>query len=1021
MKTGKRWNKSRLLGGAMALWLCAPALGASYGKVVPIGGHASDLALDESRKVLYIANFTANRIDVMSLGDYSIQSSFNVAPLPGSIALSPDGRYLVVAHFGNFQSPNTPTNALSVLDLNTRGRQTFALGNPPLGVAFGIDGLALVVTTSEFLLFDPATGVTRLLDTIAGVTAKALPVPLANFPANVVASSLAATRDGMKIYGMTAAGSDAQTLEFVYEVALKRVTAQGWVSSPPLGPRVVSVSDDGSLYMAGWALNDSMGSLVAQFPNPSGILNIGSHAIDSRRGLIYAQFTSAAQAAPTTPGGSTGGTGTTTSQPAAEPAILNVMDMENLAVLDRLSLAENLSGKSVISADNATMYSISDSGVTVFPIGSLDRERRVAATAEDLVFRSNFCDRRMMSQQVTIYDVGGNRTDFTLSSSNRAVSVSPTSGVTPATVTVQVDPTSFANQKGTTVAQIQVKSSQSVNIPSPIRVLVNTKEPDQRGTIVNVPGKLVDILADPMRDRFFVLRQDKNQVLVFDGTTYQQIAVLKTGSTPTQLAVSFDRKYLLIGNDNSQIVNVYDLESLQPSQYIRMPGGHYPRSIASSGKAMLVANRVAGPTHVIDSVDFASRTATQLPTLGAYKNEININTTLVASTNGSSIMAAMADGNVLLYNANVDTFTISRKDFTALSGAYAASNLDWFVVGNNLLNSSLVKVRELESGNGSPSGFAFVDQGAMRTSAQNQSSPGVIQKLDLTTGTGAKSTRMVEAPLLINDVGLTFTRTLAPLFSRKSIVSLTTSGFVVLPWDYDAAAVAPKIDRVVNAADYTKPVAPGGLVAVFGSNLSPISQASSEMPLPRALGESCLTVNGVSVPMIYVSNTQINAQLPFQVDGNTTMILRTVGGVSDNYNLQILTAAPSIFRNGTTGPETGIPAVLRLKNAQLVTPSNPIRYDDTIIIYLTGMGDTNPVIEAGNPAPNDPPPTVIIPVNVELAGVELEVLFAGLTPGQVGVYEIHAYVPRGVPEGMFKTLKVSQAGSETTVIVRVVE
>ena len=43
----------------------------------------------------------------------------------------------------------------------------------------------------------------------------------------------------------------------------------------------------------------------------------------------------------------------------------------------------------------------------------------------------------------------------------------------------------------------------------------------------------------------------------------------------------------------------------------------------------------------------------------------------------------------MLYDAVSDTFTVSRKDFTALSGAYAASNFNYYVVGNNLLDSSL--------------------------------------------------------------------------------------------------------------------------------------------------------------------------------------------------------------------------------------------------------------------------------------------------------------------------------------------
>ena len=87
--------------------------------------------------------------------------------------------------------------------------------------------------------------------------------------------------------------------------------------------------------------------------------------------------------------------------------------------------------------------------------------------------------------------------------------------------------------------------------------------------------------------------------------------------------------------------------------------------------------------------------------------------------------------------------------------------------------------------------------------------------------------------------------------------------------------------------------------------------ATREMPLPTALGESCLTVNGVPVPMLFVSSTQINAQLPFNVDGNATMVLRTPGGVSDTLNFTVLPTAPSVFRTGTAGPETGIPTVIR--------------------------------------------------------------------------------------------------------------
>src|SRR5216684_466706 len=123
----------------LAASLATVGWSATFGTVVSIGGHASDLALDEPRGVLYIANFTANRVEVMSLASNSIQTSINVAAQPSSVALSPDGRYLVVAHYGNAAPPASSSSALTVIDLTSNGKRTFALGSPPLGVAFGID------------------------------------------------------------------------------------------------------------------------------------------------------------------------------------------------------------------------------------------------------------------------------------------------------------------------------------------------------------------------------------------------------------------------------------------------------------------------------------------------------------------------------------------------------------------------------------------------------------------------------------------------------------------------------------------------------------------------------------------------------------------------------------------------------------------------------------------------------------------------------------------------------------------
>jgi uncharacterized protein (TIGR03437 family) len=1005
----------------------SPVLGvaANFGTVVPIGGHASDIALDESRGLLYIANFTANRIEVMSTADYSIHTSMNVAPQPGAMSISPDSKFLLVAHYGSATPADPSKNAVTLINLNDNTRQTFSTGDTPLGVAFIADGRAFIVTSTGILLFDPISGAMQTVATFAAL-AKTLPVTLDTFPSQVISAALSTNPDRTMVYGIADNGT-AQAF-YRFDARKGELFAIGIVASPrPLAR--VSVSADGTWSMMGQYRLNSIADNLAQFPNSISSTNIGGNAIDSRAGIIYAQIVTA----------SAGGTTAT-----AGPPQLSILDAENLLVKETFSIPENITGRSILSSGADMLYTVSDSGVMAFPVGRMNQQHRLTASVRDVVARGTFCNRNVITQTITITDPGGGNTDFQLFSNTTGVTISPSSGITPAQVQVRVDPTAFQNQNGTLSVALNLTSAGSVNIPSQIRLLINNRNPDQRGTFVNVPGSLTDLLADPVRSRFYIVAQDTNQVLVFDGTNYSQIAALKTSATPTQLAFTFDRKYLLIGHDNAQQAWVYDLDSLQRQDPIQFPPGHYPRSIAESGKTILalVRNAATGGAGVIDRIDFAARRAVTLPSLGIYTNSVNPSGVLAPAPNGGAILAAMPDGNVLLYDANADTFTVSRKDYGTLSGAYAASSYNSYVVGNNLLNASLVPAGILESSSGSPSGFAFVDQGGFRTTTSSASTPGVIERFDASQSSATgKPTRLVEAPLLptaasastasttaptvgtgsATGTGQNFIRTLAPLYDRSAIISLSISGFTVLPWNYDAAVAPPKISAVVNAADGKLPVAPGGLISVYGQQMAPVNLATKEIPLPTALADSCLTVNGVPVPVLFVSTQQINGQLPFNVDGNAQMTLRTPGGISDNFNFSILAAAPSIFRTGTAGPETGLATITRADNGQLITPTNPVHPGDSIVIWATGLGRTSPPIDSGLPAPSDPLAGAVIATNVVLGGVSLDVQYAGLAPGSIGLYQINATVPKSVPQGLEIPLVISQGGNSTTLSVRVVK
>ncbi len=275
-----------------------------------------------------------------------------------------------------------------------------------------------------------------------------------------------------------------------------------------------------------------------------------------------------------------------------EAPTLQVVTSSNLTLQERLQLPENLTGKSVLSSDSNTLYAVSASGVTVMPVGSLAQEPQVKAQQEDLVFRGSFCNQGVSTQQLTIVDPGGNNTPFSISSDTAGVSVSPSGGVTPAVVTVSVDPSAFLNQTGTVAADLAIQSGTAINVIPNVRVLVNNAGPNQVGSFINVPGTLTDIVADPVRNQFFVVRSDKNEVLAFNGTNYSQIATLPTGNQPSTMAISFDQRYLLVGNLGSQTVSVFDLDTLQPDTPIVLPSGFIAYSIASSANATLAQGRI---------------------------------------------------------------------------------------------------------------------------------------------------------------------------------------------------------------------------------------------------------------------------------------------------------------------------------------------------------------------------------------------------------------------------------------------
>ena len=176
------------------------------------------------------------------------------------------------------------------------------------------------------------------------------------------------------------------------------------------------------------------------------------------------------------------------------------------------------------------------------------------------------------------------------------------------------------------------------------------------------------------------------------------------------------------------------------------------------------------------------------------------------------------------------------------------------------------------------------------------------------------------------------------------------------------------------------------------------------------------------IPLFTVSPPEIDAQLPLSIGSGGTLIVYTPGGVSDPFTLGSITpTSPSISQVIDTGTNNLVPAVYRAENGILVTLTNPVHKGDQLIIYASGLGPTIPAVEAGAQAPSNPPAVVVTKPVVTLDGATCPVVSAILTPGQIGIYQVIVNVPKGIQQGLFIPLTISQGGSTSIVYVRVVE
>lgn len=206
-------------------------------------------------------------------------------------------------------------------------------------------------------------------------------------------------------------------------------------------------------------------------------------------------------------------------------------------------------------------------------------------------------------------------------------------------------------------------------------------------------------------------------------------------------------------------------------------------------------------------------------------------------------------------------------------------------------------------------------------------------------------------------------------------------------------------------------LAPGTVAAAFGSGLTvsqtPVSPGIS--PLPTQFQDTQLVIGGFIAPLYFLKSTQLNVQIPAELAAlqQYPAVAVVNGALSLPVQVSVVPVAPGVAAN----PDGSV--IAQDTNFAAVDAASPAHPGEAIVIYLVGMGATNPPVASGQPAPGlqsgDTLAQAVVQPVVEVNNQTAQILFAGLTPGAIGLYQIDFVVPSGVPAGNL-SLTVSQGG-----------